>query len=250
MYGKLTRVLSALLAALTALVLPAAARADGELPAVGQDISGFTSVTFAGDPVDGGIFAESDLTVVNIWQRWCGPCWVELPAFKSLYEYYSATPENDVAVWGALYYGENVYEIQEAVDYIAEYGYNWNHMLLCDLIEQAATTEDGFFKVPQTLFVDRDGIVRFEVLGKVETFEELYELTSAVLDEVRTGYYANTGDVNGSGAVDTADALLAMRYAMNIAELTPGAVTRGDINLDGRLDTADSMIIMRMGLGM
>ncbi|MBQ4341441.1 MAG: dockerin type I repeat-containing protein, partial [Clostridia bacterium] len=80
--------------------------------------------------------------------------------------------------------------------------------------------------------------------------EELYELTSAVLDEVRTGYYANTGDVNGSGSVDTADALLAMRYAMNLAELTPGAVTRGDINLDGRLDTADSMLIMRIGLGM
>ena len=250
MKSRFSKVFSALIAALLALVLPSAGLADGDLPAVGQDISGFTSVTFEGEPVDGGIFAESDLTVINIWQRWCGPCWVELPAFKQLHEYCSSTPESDVAVWGALYYGDNVSQIQEAVDYVAEYGYNWNHMLLCETIEQAVAADDGSFKVPQTLFVDRNGIVRRQVLGKIETFEELYGMTFELLEELRTEYYANTGDVNGSGSVDTADALLAMRYAMNLAELTPGAVTRGDINLDGRLDTADSMLIMRIGLGM
>ena len=76
----------AALALCALLMLPAAGLGADEPPqsGVGMDISGFESYTFAGEPVDGSIFAETELTVINIWQRWCGPCWIELPHFQQL----------------------------------------------------------------------------------------------------------------------------------------------------------------------
>ena len=57
----------AALALCALLMLPAAGFGADEPPqgGVGMDISGFRSYTFAGDPVDGSIFAESELTVVS-----------------------------------------------------------------------------------------------------------------------------------------------------------------------------------------
>ena len=58
-----------------------------------------------------------------------------------------------------------------------------------------------------------------------------------------------TGDVNGDGEVDISDALLAMRYAMGIAELTPDQLERADVN-GGGVDISDALLIMRYAMGL
>lgn len=243
----------AALALCALLMLPAAGFGADEPPqgGVGMDISGFRSYTFAGEPVDGSIFAETELTVINIWQRWCGPCWIELPHFQQLHEYYSETPEADVQVWGALYYGDNPSTIEQAVDFVAENGYTWNHMVICDELTLVAADGDltEYIIIPQTLIVDRYGVVRAQVKGKVDSYEELFDLTSEWLEILRSEYAAELGDIDLDGSVTSVDALLVLRRSMGIVELTQAELLRGDVNCDGEVDSVDALIILRMSLG-
>lgn len=57
------------------------------------------------------------------------------------------------------------------------------------------------------------------------------------------------GDVNGSGEVDVADALLTMRYAMGIVDLTPEQILLADVSGNGVVEVSDALIIMRMAMG-
>ncbi len=244
---KLMRILSALTAAvLLCLSTLCYGTAEPQKDCVGTDISAFQSLTFAGDPVDGSIFAGSKLTVINIWQRWCGPCWAELPYFQQMHEYYSATPEADVCIWGALYYGDNPDTIQQAIDFVADHGFTWDQMLMCDTLLAAINeNNDEYVHIPQTLIVDRYGIIRAQVVGKVDSYEELYELTDTWLNTLNEEYAASEGDVDGSGAVSVTDALLALRHAMSIITLDSGAILRGDLNGDGLIDATDAILILR-----
>ena len=54
------------------------------------------------------------------------------------------------------------------------------------------------------------------------------------------------GDVNGDGVVNAADANLAMRMALNLAEAVPAA----DANGDGNVNAADANLIMRWALNL
>ena len=56
------------------------------------------------------------------------------------------------------------------------------------------------------------------------------------------------GDVNCDGKVDSTDALLAMRYSMNLATITPQGLINGDVNGDGVVNSTDAIIIMRMAM--
>ncbi len=58
------------------------------------------------------------------------------------------------------------------------------------------------------------------------------------------------GDVSGDGAVDTDDAVLAMRYYANyliheVFPLTEEQKAAADVNYDGYIDTGDAVYIMR-----
>ena len=51
----------------------------------------FTAENLALESVDSSIFAEKDLTVLNVWGTFCGPCINEMP---ELGEWQRALPEN------------------------------------------------------------------------------------------------------------------------------------------------------------
>ncbi|MBO4848961.1 MAG: hypothetical protein J5586_07415 [Clostridia bacterium] len=57
------------------------------------------------------------------------------------------------------------------------------------------------------------------------------------------------GDVNFDGTVDTADALLALRWTMSLIELDGYSLMAADVNCDGSIDTADALLILRFALG-
>lgn len=48
------------------------------------DFSGFQTVDIAGQPVTDSVFAENELTLVNIMATWCGPCGTEMPHLEAL----------------------------------------------------------------------------------------------------------------------------------------------------------------------
>lgn len=57
--------------------------------------------------------------------------------------------------------------------------------------------------------------------------------------------YVLVGDVDLNGTVNSADALLAMRYAMNIASLNGMQICAGEVTNDASLNSADALKILR-----
>ena len=46
----------------------------------------FSATTMSGKKIDQSVFADYDITMVNIWATWCGYCVEELPGIQKLYE--------------------------------------------------------------------------------------------------------------------------------------------------------------------
>ena len=218
---------------------------------VGMDISDFHSVTFDGETIDGSFFSEATVTVVNLWQRWCGPCMLEMPYFLELHEHYSATPEEDVRVLGALVF-EGSHEIEDAIAFTEKNGYSWTHMLICDelrAVSEAVALENGYVPIPQTLIVDSRGIVREQLVGKVQDSDELFALAAHWLETLSAEQDMPLGDLNGDGSVGADDAIMALRCALGIIAPDAAQLACGDLNGDGGIDASDAIGILRLALG-
>lgn len=68
--------------------------------------------------------------------------------------------------------------------------------------------------------------------------------------QVTDGIDHPTGDVDMDGTVTVSDALLAMRKAMGIINLTSQQVELADFDGDGAVDIADALMIMRRAMGL
>ena len=71
---------------------PAVSQAT-EAPAkpAGDYAFSFSAQTLGGETVTEAFFGQHDLTMVNVWASWCGPCCKELPDLSELYK---ILPEN------------------------------------------------------------------------------------------------------------------------------------------------------------
>ena len=56
------------------------------------------------------------------------------------------------------------------------------------------------------------------------------------------------GDVDGNGAVEASDALLALRMAMNIID-TPADISLIDVDKNGKVEATDALLILRFAMG-
>ena len=61
---------------------------------------------------------------------------------------------------------------------------------------------------------------------------------------------ATPGDVDGDGAVTVADALLTLRAAMGIVELTDAQLHAADIDGSGAANLTDALVILRAAMGL
>ncbi len=58
------------------------------------------------------------------------------------------------------------------------------------------------------------------------------------------------GDADGNGDVDSADALLVLRYSMNLAEIAPALMPMCDVNGDGDVNSGDAVLILRAAMNL
>lgn len=122
----------------------------------------FTAKDLDGNTVTEDIFGEKDLTVLNIWGTFCGPCIGEMP---ELGEWAKEMPDN-VQIVGLIIdiAGDEDTEHHDlAVDIVQKADAEFTH-----LIANADFAEilKDVFGVPTTIFVDKDGnIVGDSVIG-------------------------------------------------------------------------------------
>lgn len=109
----------------------------------------FSAVTLGGEQVDGSIFADYDLTVINIWATWCGWCVKEMPELEVLH---GKLPDK-VNLISICEDAETEPEL--AAQMLADNGVSFQSLVANDeLREKVLNQIPGF---PTTIFVDREG---------------------------------------------------------------------------------------------
>lgn len=111
----------------------------------------FVSQTVDGTEVTQDIFAEADLTMVNIWGTFCGPCIAEMPELGELSREYEGS---GVRIIGMLC---DVYEPgdEEALEIIEATEADYMHIVASDDLMKGNL--GAVQAVPTTVFVDKEG---------------------------------------------------------------------------------------------
>ena len=61
---------------------------EDETEAVTGDKVIFSTIDRDGNSYDESVFSGNELTLINFWEPWCGPCVGEIPDLQELYEEY------------------------------------------------------------------------------------------------------------------------------------------------------------------
>jgi len=141
-----------------------------------QSITGlnFKTQDLEGNEVTSDIFKNADVTMVNIWATWCGPCKEELPDIGRVAKKYRAKGAQVVAICSDVMEGDDSV-LDEAKEIIQDSE--------CDFIVLRNNSSfDSIFKniqaFPTTLFFDKNGDLVGDVVigGRSEAeFEALFE---------------------------------------------------------------------------
>ena len=128
----------------------------------GALIPNFTTTDLEGNTVTQDIFLGKDLTVVNIWGTYCGPCINEMP---ELGEWAAEMPDN-IQLLGIvcdLMTEDEGETLELARDIVAQTGAGYTNITMCDGLAWIAYSIQG---VPTTFFVNGSGeIVGQAILG-------------------------------------------------------------------------------------
>lgn len=211
----------------------------------GASVLGFSSVNIVtGETVTSDIIANTTLTLINEWAYWCGPCMNEMPHLQAAHEYYSATPEADVQIIGCAYDTS----IAQGQNVLNSNGYTWVNVMEDTVLGNIFSTE-GY--IPQTIIVDRNGVVRDHIVNSFSSLNELRNYIDGWLEILQAEEGpALVGDVDGNGVVNASDSLLIMRYMMSIIEFTPAQLAVADYDGSGEVDTLDALALMRAAMNL
>jgi cytochrome c biogenesis protein CcmG/thiol:disulfide interchange protein DsbE len=102
---------------------------------------------------------QGEILVVNLWASWCFPCRAEHPVLTAASEVYQDRGVHFIGI---------VYQDREsaAIGFLDQFGRGVNYSYVMDP-DSRATVELGVFGIPETYFVDREGIIRGKVQGEV-----------------------------------------------------------------------------------
>ena len=242
------KILSALLIAslmlFTCVSATAAVQKAETRDAVGMSIMGFSATELHGGTVTSDIIPECTMTVINEWATWCGPCVSEMPHFQTMHEYYSSTPEADVQILGSVYIS-NSCTPASALQFVDSNGYTWPNVIEDNVLAAVFNNSNA---IPNTIIVDRNGIVRDMHTGSFSSATQLQNYIETWLETLEAeepGFIP--GDVDDNGEITVADALLIMRAAMSIAELQNEAAA--DMNGNGIIEVTDAIMVLRIEMG-
>lgn len=213
---KLLSVLLAVILAVCVLPMTAEQRINPAKEGFGMSIRDFNTVDIKdGNTYTGDILEDADITIINYWATWCGPCVSEMPHFKQMHDYYSSTPEADVQIIGVISEG-NGCTPQTAQAFLDQNGYDWLN-LRSDSVLEAVFRTSGY--IPQTLVIDRDGIVRDHIVGGFPSSQMLREFIEMWLDVVQNHQddYCNVTFVNGINGETISTTQIP--YASDLADL-------------------------------
>jgi len=149
-----------------------ASRSDPATPtAIGNAAPDFAIADLDGNPV-----RLADLrgrpVVVNFWASWCGPCVEEFPLLRDAA---SRHADDGLVVIGIVWDDRS----EAARDFMARNGATW--VAAMDPGQRVAG-DYGIVGLPETYFIDRDGIIRARQIGQISA-DSLDEKLTAIIEE-------------------------------------------------------------------
>ena len=115
----------------------------------------FTGTTLSGDTLTSECFADSKLTMINVWATFCGPCINEMPDLGELAAEYDSEDFQLIGIISDVIEGTEGDTFVEAQEIIAETGADYTHLLLNEeLYRNLVGASDS---VPTTYFFNQKG---------------------------------------------------------------------------------------------
>ena len=139
----------------------------------------FSSQTLEGEEVTEEIFANADLTMVNIWGTFCGPCIAEMPDLGEISREYK---DQGFQIVGMLC---DVMEVgdETALEIVGKTKADYTHLIASDdLITNALQYVSS---VPTTAFVDKEGNLVGEIYSGARDKETWEQIINQYLEEVQ-----------------------------------------------------------------
>ena len=106
----------------------------------------FTIYDMAGNAYDESIFAEHQVTMINFWEPWCGPCVAEMPELEKLYEDYK---DKGLLIIGVFSSTDTLDDVNKVLN---DAKITYPILIYDSVFDQFQT---GY--VPTTIFVDQNG---------------------------------------------------------------------------------------------
>lgn len=159
------------------------AQPAGEISEPKLGFAEIQTVDLEQNEVDKSIFAENDLTMINTWATWCGPCVGELPELEEVNQELIKEGKK-VAVKGMIIESEGVIKPglsdkeRKAVEKILkETGVTYQQLLVSEDLANTVLSSQAAF--PTTYFVDKDG----NLVGEPVTGSQDKEGWKKIIDE-------------------------------------------------------------------
>ena len=130
----------------------------------------FEGADLEGNPVSQDIFAQSRLTMVNVWATYCNPCLNEMPGLGELAAEFDPSDFQIIGIVSDVRAGEDQTLVERLIQ---QTGADYPHLLVNDSIHE--TFLAGVSSVPTTFFFDGEGAYLGGIVGAAEkeTWEEL-----------------------------------------------------------------------------
>lgn len=140
----------------------------------------FESKTLDGEDVSQDIFSKADLTMVNIWGTFCGPCIEEMPELGELSRQYA---DKGVQIVG-LISDVSAPEDETAEDIISAAQADYTHIVASQDLQNGILKE--VYAVPTTYFVDKDGNQVGEAYPGARDMDSWAKIIDEMLAEVQS----------------------------------------------------------------
>lgn len=141
--------------------------------AIGQIAPDFTQNDPDGNPVKfSDIYSKNELTLLDFWAAWCGPCRRENPNVVAVY--------NDYKDKGFSVFGVSLDKEKDAwLKAIEDDGLTWTHVSDLAYWDNAAAKMYAVQGIPHSILVDKNG----KILAKNKREDELREAVAEFFDK-------------------------------------------------------------------
>lgn len=148
-------------------------------------LSAFSTTDLEGNAVDQSMLADYDLTMVNVWATYCGPCISEMPDLGALAAEYKDKGVQIVGLVSDVLDADGTVsdsQVETAKEIVAETGAAYPHLLPSDDLLGILSQ---IYAVPTTFFVDSEGRQVGSAILSAQSREAWAETIDGLLAEVQ-----------------------------------------------------------------